>query len=111
MINWLIDVYNIHKILKFVKDDKIKENLTIEEIEKAIESRTIGADCISISLVINEEISNMKSKSKRNRKSSKKYIKWLKSEMRSYADYCSFNPLIGDITNRYFEILLENKKN
>ena len=30
--------------------------------------------------------------------------------MRSYIDYGSFNPIIGDITNRYFEILLENKK-
>jgi hypothetical protein len=91
----------INYVKKTIKKDPAFEP-SLEECKKAIEKQTIGADALSIAFTILWLKEDIRTLQRRNRKSRNMLIKWLKSEMRWYADLGSFNPFVRDFTNKYF---------
>ena len=99
-----------NKFIKYVKNEKVEDELTYEDCVKALKKKTLGADGVSIALTILWLQEDMKDECRRNRRSDRKLIKWLKSEMRWYADYGSLNPIVGRVVNEYFECLRDRRK-
>lgn len=98
------------RFIKLVEKKNVEEQLTYSGCVKAVRKKTLGADGISIALTILDLRKDIKSLQPRNRRSTKKLIKWLKSEMRWYADYGSFDVLVGVIVNHYYECLRDRKR-
>lgn len=110
MISFLLRtrIGNYFVIQSLLNAAKKETEPTLEECIKALEKSTLGADAYSISLTILWLQKDLESKSKYNKRSTKKLINWLKSEMRWYLDYGTLNPYVRDICDRYF--LLRKEK-
>lgn len=91
------------QFIKLVVECEKQEPLTIKDYDEIIDNyhKKLGADGVLIALTINWFREDLKDLSLRNRKSKKKLIKWLKSEMRWYNDLGSFDPCVGDMVNRF----------
>lgn len=99
-----------NKFIKYVKNEKIEDKITYTDCVKALRKKTIGADGVSIALTILWLEKDIKELNRRNRISCKKLIKWLKSEMREYADYGSYDPFVNKVTCQYFECLRDRRR-
>jgi len=100
----------VKKYLKLLKAyiQENKNEPTLEECKEALLKETLGADGVSIGLTVLWLEEDIKDKEKRNKKSRKLLIKWLKSEMRPYADFGSFSPFVKDVCHRYFQCRKEH---
>lgn len=96
---------------RFIK--KVKKNgglslLTFDDLKYAVCKDSIGADGFSIAFsIIWLRDKKKKSHSSRNKKSLSKMIRWLKSEMRSYMDFGSWDPFVGDVCKRIYTLMYE----
>lgn len=89
------------KFIKIVKQEVAKTPLTIKGCEYAVNAETIGADGISIALTILWL---------RELKGYKHLIKFLKSEMKKYNEFRSFEIFVGIICKRFYQCKLEQLK-
>ena len=98
------------RFIKLVEKEHVEDQLTYTDCAKAVRKKTLGADGISIALTILDLRKDIKSLKRRNQRSTKKLIKWLKSEMRWYADYGSFDVLVGVVVKHYYECLRDRRR-
>ena len=93
--------------IRYVKKAEAETPLTYEDCKRAYESRTIGADGISIALTIAWLREGLPTLETRNKRSRRKLIRYLKSEMRLYADYGSFSPMVNVIVKHFYLCKME----
>lgn len=89
------------KFIKIVKQEVAKTPLTIKDCEYAVNRETIGADGISIALTILWL---------RELKGYKHLIKFLKSKMKKYYEFRSFDGMVGVICHYFYGVKLEHLK-
>lgn len=94
----------IRKVEKFIP------LMTLEDLKSAKDSEGIGADGVSIAVAILWlRDRKKKTHSFRNKRSLSKMIRWLKSEMRSYMDFGSWDPFVGDVCKRIYTLMYEKR--
>ena len=92
----------------FIRKVKKVVEFSLEDLEYAKNKESIGADGVSIAVAILWlRDQKKKSHSSRNKKSLSKMIRWLKSEMRSYMDFGSWDPFVGDVCKRIYTLMYE----
>lgn len=94
----------IRKVEKFIP------LMTLEDLKNAKDSEGIGADGVSIAVAIIYLRNIIKdSCCRRNKVSGRKMVRWLKSEMRSYMDFGSWDPFVGDVCKRIYTLMYEKR--
>lgn len=94
----------------FIRKVEKAVEFSLEDLEYAKNKESIGADGVSIAVAILWlRDQKKKSSSSRNKRSLSKMIRWLKSEMRSYMDFGSWDPFVGDVCKRIYTLMYEKR--
>ena len=94
------------------KASKTLKPYTKEEFEKVLEclNNSIGVSGDILIRFIAYCINNSKDKSRRNKRSDEKLIKWLISAARPYADFGTYNPFINSLCKHWCKCNIETDK-